>query len=87
LFLWLRLPDGLSADQLLPLACQEGTAFAPGRQFFPDGSTGDSCIRLNFAMQPPTNIEEGIRRIGRAMEALSSNQGPETVTYPLEIHS
>jgi hypothetical protein len=30
-------------------------------------------MRLNFVVQPPDEIEEGIRRLGHAIEALSSN--------------
>lgn len=69
LFLWLRLPGILSATRLLPLACQEGVAFAPGTRFFPDGS-GEEFLRLNFASQPPEAIREGIRRLGKAIRSL-----------------
>lgn len=72
LFIWLRLPDDLSSEELLPLACDEGVAFAPGDGFFPNGSYGQSCMRLNFAAQPPEVIEEGIRRLGRAIRRLAA---------------
>ncbi len=67
LFVWLRLPDGMSCEKLLPLACEEGVSFAPGSIFFPDGSDGECYARLNFAVHPPEDIEEGIRRLGKAM--------------------
>lgn len=67
LFIWLRLPDGLSSDALLPFAWEEGVTFAPGRSFFPTASDGMYMLRLNFACQPPDLIDEGIRRLGRAV--------------------
>jgi GntR family transcriptional regulator/MocR family aminotransferase len=68
LFLWLRLPDDLSADELLPLACEKGVAFAPGSDFFLDSTGGEQYMRLNFAVHPPEVIEEGIKRLSRAMK-------------------
>ncbi|MCP4536300.1 MAG: PLP-dependent aminotransferase family protein [Chloroflexi bacterium] len=65
LFVWLRLPDGVSSEKLLPLACEQGVAFAPGGRFFPDGSDGERYLRLNFAVQSPEDIEEGIKRLGK----------------------
>jgi DNA-binding transcriptional MocR family regulator len=70
LFVWLRLADGLSSRQLLPLACEEGVSFAPGRGFYPDGSGADCCLRLNFAAHEPKAIEEGIKRLGKAIARL-----------------
>lgn len=67
LFLWLQLPPGLSAEKLLPIACQEGVAFAPGYRFNEDRAAGDRFIRLNFAGQPEEMIQEGIKRLGSAM--------------------
>jgi DNA-binding transcriptional MocR family regulator len=71
LFAWLRLPDHLSSEKLLPLACEEGVTFAPGSSFFPDGSDGECYMRLNFAAQLPDGIEEGIKRLGKAMRRLA----------------
>ncbi|HMA08674.1 MAG TPA: PLP-dependent aminotransferase family protein, partial [Ramlibacter sp.] len=71
LFLWLQLPNGLSADELLPPACDRGVNFAPGSGFFPEASGGRDWLRLNFAAQPSEAIEEGIQRLARAVRASS----------------
>jgi GntR family transcriptional regulator/MocR family aminotransferase len=71
LFVWLQLPDGLSSEALLPLACQRGVAFAPGSAFFPGCSGGVHAMRLNFATHPPEAIEKGIERLGKAIEQLT----------------
>jgi GntR family transcriptional regulator/MocR family aminotransferase len=70
LFAWLRLPDELSAEKLLPLACKEGVAFTPGNVFFPCRAEGDHFLRLNFVSQPPEDTEEGIKRLGKAIRRL-----------------
>jgi GntR family transcriptional regulator/MocR family aminotransferase len=67
LFVWLRLPEGMSALRLLPLAAGEGVEYAPGPRFFPQPADGERFMRLNFATQTPEDIDEGIRRLGRAM--------------------
>ncbi len=69
LFFWIRLPDGMSADELLPLACEKGVSFAPGSSFFPDPAGGADWMRLNFAAQPPDEIGEGLQRLAKAIKA------------------
>ncbi len=67
LFIWLRLPEKMYADELLPLACKEGVSFVPGNFFFIDDKDGREWLRLNFASQPVEDIEEGIKRLGKAI--------------------
>jgi len=74
LFIWLCLTNGVSADNLLPLASREGVDFVPGSRFFPDGSRGREWLRLNFVVQAPDEIEEGIQRLGKAIEKFASSQ-------------
>jgi GntR family transcriptional regulator / MocR family aminotransferase len=74
LFIWLRLPQWLSANELLHVACKEGVSFAPGNFFFTDGVSGREWIRLNFASQPAEDIEEGIKRLGTAMRRMKKKK-------------
>lgn len=73
LFLWLRLPAGCSCLALLPFALEAGVEFAPGTRFFPNPAEGEPYLRLNFATCTPAEIEEGIRRLGQALQALSAS--------------
>jgi GntR family transcriptional regulator / MocR family aminotransferase len=73
LFIWLRLPDSISADKLLPFACKEGVAFVPGKFFFTDNIGIGEWIRLNFASQSVEDIEEGIRRLGVAIHKMKAS--------------
>ena len=81
LFVWLQLPAGLSANELYPVAAEEGVTFAPGSLFFP-AERAQPYLRLNLAMHPPDVIEEGIRRLGRAVERLLAHQEREVSLSP-----
>ena len=74
LFFWLKLPDNLSSNNLLPLALRQGVDFVPGGKFFSDSSQGLSWMRLNFVVRPPDEIEEGIKRLGQAIEEIIRNR-------------
>ena len=65
LFLWLRLPEGMDAEQLLrPAVEEEGVAYVVGSGFHADGG-GKNTLRLNFSFPSEANIDEGIRRLAR----------------------
>lgn len=63
MFLWVTLPRGIDASELLPAAVERGVAFVPGKSFFPDGG-GENTMRLNFSNASPERIREGIARLG-----------------------
>jgi 2-aminoadipate transaminase len=67
MFLLLRLPEGRGAAKLLPAALDHGVAFVPGGAFFPGGDGGNS-MRLNFLSPALTEIEDGVRRLARAIQ-------------------
>ena len=69
MFLWVTLPEGLSSLKLFDLAIKENVAFVPGNAFFTDGS-GDNTLRLNYSNSSDEKIEEGIRRLGKAIHEL-----------------
>ena len=66
MFLWLRLPGGMSATELFPEAASRGVVYVKGRQFHCDGS-GDDTMRLNYSFPTPGQIEEGIARLSLAV--------------------
>ncbi|HKG55323.1 MAG TPA: PLP-dependent aminotransferase family protein [Anaerolineales bacterium] len=72
MFIWLQLPQKLSSEKLLALAWEEGVIFSPGNEFFPDTLGGRNWLRLNFVAQAPDQIEEGIKRLGKAIQHLSA---------------
>lgn len=75
LFVWVRLGARMSAQELLPFAEREGVTFSPGDMFFVNGDKQE-FIRLSFIQTDEKQIQEGVRRLGRALEAyITSRQG------------
>lgn len=68
LFLWVTLPEHMSATELFPKAVDLKVAFVPGQPFFPHGE-GDNTLRLNFSFSPVDEIEEGIKRLTKLFKA------------------
>jgi len=67
LFLWATLPRGFDSTDLLREALKSKVAFVPGNCFYPRGG-GERSMRLNFSYCNPVMIEEGIRRLGAAVD-------------------
>ncbi len=66
MFLWARLPEGLSAVELLPKAVDKGVAFVPGAAFYaadPDPRT----LRLSFVTASEEQIRIGIKALAAAI--------------------
>ncbi len=68
-FVWVTLPPGTDAADLLRAAREEGVDFLPGRSCFPDPADGTSHLRLAFSLPTPDQIEEGIKRLGGVLDA------------------
>ena len=66
-FIWLTLPPGLLATELLPVAEAHGVAFAPGARFCSDED--DRSLRLAFSLYDEPTLAEGARRLGVAVRA------------------
>ena len=71
MFLWVRLPAGMNAVELLPLAVERNVAFVPGAAFYaeqPDPRT----LRLSFVTASEEQIRSGIAALAGAVRALRS---------------
>ncbi len=66
LFLWLTLPEGMSADDLFKKAVDENVAYVPGSAFFPDNDNVQS-MRLNFSYANEDQIVEGVKRLANVV--------------------
>jgi 2-aminoadipate transaminase len=63
--LWVRLPDPLDAQELLPLAQREGVSYQPGRHFLVGGRRDPGALRLSFTGMPPAQVRQGLTILGR----------------------
>ncbi|OGS66696.1 MAG: hypothetical protein A3J79_01505 [Elusimicrobia bacterium RIFOXYB2_FULL_62_6] len=67
LFLWVKLPESLSADDMFQDALKENVAYVIGSAFHCDGS-GKNTMRLNFSYPTVPEIDEGIKRLAAAVK-------------------
>ena len=66
MFLWARLPEGMNAQELLPLAVDKGVAFVPGAAFYNDH--GDPrTMRLSFVTPNEDEIRTGVAALAAAI--------------------
>jgi DNA-binding transcriptional MocR family regulator len=69
LFLWLQLPEQVSAQDLLAKTMQQGVVFLPGSLMYPADGRRNVC-RLNFSIPDNEAIQQGIGTMGGALRQL-----------------
>lgn len=69
LFLWVELPDGLSATTLLKKCIARNVAFVPGNSFYPN-TDKPNTMRINFSNSTEEKLVEGLTRIGAVMKEM-----------------
>ena len=68
-YVWLTLPESFDSEALLRHAIKnEKTAFVAGPVFFADGRGGQH-LRLSYSFIAEDQIEEGIRRLAKAIKS------------------
>ena len=66
MFLWGRLPAGVDAVKLLPIAVEHNVAFVPGAAFYADHADARS-IRLSFVTASEEQIRTGVAALAKAI--------------------
>jgi 2-aminoadipate transaminase len=72
MFLWVTLPEGISSLELFEMALKEKVAFVPGQAFYAEDPEYNT-LRMNFSNSSEERIEEGIKRLGKAIKRLASD--------------
>lgn len=71
MFVWAVARDaGFDTDRLLPLAMEAGICIAPSSVFDPMGQDR-RAMRLNFTLNPPDRLAEGVRRLATAVRRMA----------------
>jgi DNA-binding transcriptional MocR family regulator len=70
-FFWVTLPDGVDTEKLRDAAKAAGAGYQPGSKCS-ISSELRNCLRLSFAFYSPDEIREGIARLARALQAVTS---------------
>ena len=73
MFLWARLPAGMSAVELLPRAVDKGVAFVPGAAFYADNAD-PRTLRLSFVTASVEQINIGIAALAAAIRDTKGSQ-------------
>ena len=66
MFLWVRLPRGMNAVDLLAKAVDKGVAFVPGAPFYA-GAPDERSLRLSFVTASVEQINRGIAALAEAV--------------------
>ena len=66
MFLWARLPKGMSAVELLPHAVAQGVAYVPGAPFYADRAD-PRTLRLSFVTPSVAEIHRGVTALAAAI--------------------
>jgi DNA-binding transcriptional MocR family regulator len=65
-FVWVRLPESIDADELLPRAEAAGVSYIPGARFHTGGG-GANALRLAFSLYEPGELIDAASRLGSAI--------------------
>ena len=66
MFLWVRLPEGMRAQALLPHAVEKNVAFVPGAAFYAD-TPDEQSLRLSFVTASIEQINTGVAALAAAI--------------------
>jgi 2-aminoadipate transaminase len=69
MFIWVTLPPGIDAAELLERAIEAKVAFVPGAPFYAEHPRVNT-MRLSFVTVPPPKIDEGIARLGQLLRGM-----------------
>lgn len=67
-FLWVTLPEGVSAVEIVSQARENLVDYIPGTSFYSDGS-GARSLRLSFSAVNEQQIDDGIARLAQTVRA------------------
>jgi 2-aminoadipate transaminase len=73
-FVWVELPEGVDAEEMLPAAADEGVVYLPGHLFHPDDS-GHNCLRISFSHVSLDEMERGVAALGRTVRSVANVEG------------
>jgi 2-aminoadipate transaminase len=81
-FLWLDLPEGASAGELLERAEEAGVTFVKGEDFYAGGG-GERSARLAYSYASVAEIADGVGRLAAALGRLLGDRLPSPSAAPV----
>ncbi len=85
LYVWMELPEGLSASLGSPLfesAIREGVLYVPGAYCYPSAGQGvrHHTLRLSYGVQSPEKIRQGVAALARAVQSVQRGTRSQRVS-------
>ncbi|WP_294153606.1 PLP-dependent aminotransferase family protein [uncultured Clostridium sp.] len=74
LHVFIKLKDDIDARELLDLCYKDGVTFMPGDIFYDNNQNGKNTFRIGFGRVNNSDIEKGIKVIGKNVQKLSKKQ-------------
>jgi 2-aminoadipate transaminase len=81
MFLWCRFREPIDTAALLTQARERGVIFVPGSAFYPSGNGDTATLRLSFSTCSPTELREGVRRLGAALRDYRESANSKIETF------
>ncbi|MFC2081687.1 PLP-dependent aminotransferase family protein [Candidatus Bipolaricaulota bacterium] len=76
LFVWMRLPEGIDAKEMLKDAIEHKVAYVPGASSYVNGG-GQNTLRLSYSLATPESIDTGIQRLAEVVKStIEAHQVP-----------
>jgi 2-aminoadipate transaminase len=72
-FVWITLPEGVSAADVTPLAQQRGVGVTEGTYFF-SGAGGEDKLRLSYSFNTDDEIRQGVQIVGDVVRELAGTR-------------
>lgn len=70
IFIWVTLPEGVDAGEIVKKCAERKVAFVPGSTFMTDIEKTSNCFRLNYSTMTDDKIILGIDILSRALDEL-----------------
>lgn len=67
LFIWIELPTGISAREILNKCLRKKNSFRSGQLFFPNEHK-ENILRINYSNIPGDRIEKGLKIFGEVVK-------------------
>lgn len=83
-FLWLKMPEGVTAQSVEREALRRGVSICAGDAFFVENASRQERVRVAFSCATPDELSSGIELLGAAIRTVAA--GDEPATHELHAH-
>jgi len=73
-YIWCKMPENLRPVELMDHCERFKVAIMPGEPSFPNGTIGETYVRLNYTFPSESEIVEGVRRFAQAVRSSLSEK-------------